>query len=61
MAVRGGVRDALSHQLEGPFRYSPLGLGVLDDLAEGEFGNDRDGVGIKVVPEFPLCQEHRVD
>ena len=56
-----GVRDALSHQLEGPFCYSTLGLGALNDFAEGEFGHHRDGVGVEVVSEFLLRQEHYVD
>ena len=36
----GGIRNALTHQLERPFRGSAHGVLVLDDLAKGEGRHD---------------------
>ena len=36
----GGIRNALTHQLEHPFHGSSRGVLVLDDLTEGERHHD---------------------
>ena len=39
-SLLGDIRNALTHQLECPLRYSSCGILVLDDLAEREGHHD---------------------
>ena len=50
----GGIRNALTHQLECPLRDSSCGIPVLDDLAEREGRHDRHWIRLEVVIQLPL-------
>ena len=48
----GGIRNALTHQLEFPLRDSSCGIPILDDFAEREGCHDRHWVQLEVVMQL---------
>lgn len=57
----GSIGDALPHQLQGPLCDPSFCLRGLDYFFWWALRNHRDGVGIEVVPEFPLGDQHNID
>ena len=56
----GGIRNALTHQLECPLRNSSCCILVLDDVAEGEGRHDYHRMLLEVVVLLPLGDEDGV-
>jgi len=60
MAIWGGIRNALTHQLECPLHNSSCGILVLDDLTEREGRHDHHRMRLKVVTQLPLGDKDNV-
>ena len=57
----GGVGDVKAHELEPPLGNVVVGLLVVDDVLHATRGHDHHRVGVEVVLELTLGDEHDIE
>ena len=59
--LAGRISEGLTHELDRPLGDSTCGLPTLDDLAQGEGRDHRDGVADEIVLQLASGEDYGVD